>query len=539
MYCFHCAKWQGKTNHSAKSSGSSLFFIFALLLLFASAGCSKENEDILNQQKSGQTDNCSEGAVVLGDEIIDPYRLETMQAALEKLDYSNPPVANITANFKYVRIKPADESQLDLLQSDTSLVLWPYPLNYEIKTNGTYYHDPTIPDGELTWQYGVVPVNYQFPAGLDVQQIYQVFIPPIDGGDFYEALEDKAYEIAGVGSEDDGKGSKWTPSATIKAYDDVAGAFLPLAGVLVRARYGTNVATATTDQNGCCRMTRQFKKNVNYSIKWETAYWDIRDGALGQAFYNGPNMRGAWTLNIAKNGKSILFATAHRAAYKFFYGNCLGIQRPILTFGKTKIGVIDNSPSWGAGCCWGTWSLLGALPDILVASPHSSRTDAVFGIAIHELAHQSHLLFVNKVTYIQLAKEIHESWAAAAAWAITNHHYRTDLYNYTNGYYTFNKTYQSWPSGYNFGNNRYSCYTPLFIDLMDDYNQRTETQNSAYPDDRISGYTLSYIQNNILVSSYGLSSFRDALKAHKINGTTDDDIDRLLELYWDKTLDRH
>ncbi len=538
MYCFYCTKWRRTANYIAKSLDRLLLFTFALLL-FASAGCSKENEVILNQQKYGQTDNCSEGAVVLGDEIIDPYRLETMQAALSKLDYSNPPVAIITANFKYMRIKPADESQLDSLQSDTNLVLWSYPLNYEIKTNGTYYHDPTVPDGELTWQYCVVPVNYQFPVGLDVQQIYQVFIPPTDGGDFYEALEDKAYEIAGVGSEDDGKGSKWTPSATIKAYDDEAGAFLPLAGVLVRARYGTNVATATTDQNGFCRMTRQFKKNVNYSIKWETAYWDIRNGALGQAFYNGPNMRGAWTLNIAKNGRSILFATAHRAAYKFFYGNCLGIRRPTLTFGKTKIGVIDNSPSWGAGCCWGTWSLFGALPDILVASPHSSRTDAVFGIVIHELAHQSHLLFVNKVTYIQLAKEIHESWAAAVAWAITNHHYRTDLHNYTNGYYTFNKSYQSWPAGYNFGNNRYSCYTPLFIDLMDDYNQRIELQNSAYTDDRISGYTLSYIQNNILVSSYGLSSFRNALKAHKINGTTDNDIDRLLELYWGKTLDRH
>lgn len=58
MYCFYCAKWQGTNNHTAKSLDRLILFTFALLL-FTCAGCSRENEDILNQQKSGQTDNCS------------------------------------------------------------------------------------------------------------------------------------------------------------------------------------------------------------------------------------------------------------------------------------------------------------------------------------------------------------------------------------------------------------------------------------------------------------------------------------------------
>lgn len=81
-------------------------------------------------------------------------------------------------------------------------------------------------------------------------------------------------------------------------------------------------------------------------------------------------------------------------------------------------------------------------------------------------------------------------------------------------------------------NGKSYCYTPLFIDLMDNYNQRTSSNNNNRPNDNISGYTLEYIQNNILVSSYGLSSFRDALRAHKINGVTDNDISQLMELYW-------
>lgn len=79
------------------------------------------------------------------------------------------------------------------------------------------------------------------------------------------------------------------------------------------------------------------------------------------------------------------------------------------------------------------------------------------------------------------------------------------------------------------GGNTY-CYTPLFIDLMDDYNQRNSS--SLYPNDMISGYTLQYIQNNILSTAYGLTSFRTALKNHKINGTTNAQIDSLLAMYW-------
>lgn len=48
----------------------------------------------------------------------------------------------------------------------------------------------------------------------------------------------------------------------------------------------------------------------------------------------------------------------------------------------------------------------------------------------------------------------------------------------------------------------------------------------------ISGYTLSYIQNNILDDAYGFSSLRDAIKNHKISGVTNADIDELFALYW-------
>ena len=128
-------------------------------------------------------------------------------------------------------------------------------------------------------------------------------------------------------------------------------------------------------------------------------------------------------------------------------------------------------------------------------------------------------------TYIQLAKEIHESWADAVEWRLTNHYYSNDL-----GYNSYNHPgSQKWHPGTMTGGHT-SCYTPLFIDLMDDINQRNDS--IVYPNDMISGYTLQYIQNNILSTTYGLTSFRTALKNHKINGTTDAQVDSLMALYW-------
>ena len=135
-------------------------------------------------------------------------------------------------------------------------------------------------------------------------------------------------------------------------------------------------------------------------------------------------------------------------------------------------------------------------------------------------------------TYGQLDKEIHESWAVAVAHELTDHHYNVELASY-NTFHTMDyKNYQDWQPG-KLSGGKSNCYTPLFVDLIDDVNQRfTHDEPLQYPNDNISGYSLSYIQDNILVSSYGLSSFRDALSLHKINGVTDNDITLLMEYYW-------
>ena len=146
------------------------------------------------------------------------------------------------------------------------------------------------------------------------------------------------------------------------------------------------------------------------------------------------------------------------------------------------------------------------------------------------MAHQLHSQYLGNIQYWQVSKVIYESWAEAVEWAFTNDEYNrygVTNYNHANGHQRWTRASSNWE------------YSPLFIDLTDDFNQRNGgtyygsyySPSSDYPNDLIGGYTLSYINYNILDEAYGLSSLNSSLKNHKINGTTNSQIDELLNLY--------
>lgn len=74
-------------------------------------------------------------------------------------------------------------------------------------------------------------------------------------------------------------------------------------------------------------------------------------------------------------------------------------------------------------------------------------------------------------------------------------------------------------------------YSPLFIDLVDDFNQKATYNDSKYPNDQLFGYTMSTL-NKILKKSYGLSSLKSNLKSgSKPLGVTNAKIDLLFKKY--------
>jgi hypothetical protein len=152
---------------------------------------------------------------------------------------------------------------------------------------------------------------------------------------------------------------------------------------------------------------------------------------------------------------------------------------------------------------------------------------------------KSHWGYIGVIDYAQTSINVYESWADAVEWALTNDEYHTKGARFGgNGAINYECPYTNqldWP---NHGGSWE--YTPIFIDLMDNFNQRNSgtiggawhTGSINFPDDRVSGYSLSFIQNNILQDAYGISSLLQAVKRNKINSVTDADLNRLFSLYF-------
>ncbi len=522
-----------------------------LILMVLLISCKKDDTIYDNSKNKDYTKlNTSEGEILLGKQLEDPYALKNMKMAYSNLKSYNSEIPDIELmpTHSYYRFLPKDQNELDLLKSDSTLILNDFPFDFELVNPGTYYHDPTLPASSITWQYCVIPIGQAIP-NIHKELLYEVYIPFSEDSislkstsaisQFLYDLEEESFRLTGNLQENynlNTKGllpSQYTPKGTITVWDDLLGRYIPLNQATVRAWTYTKVDSKLTNSNGYFELDK-FRYEVNYSIKWERLDFEIRNGMVAQAYFNGPKKRGDWNLDI-RYGESVMYASIHRAAFKHFYGDNLGIYRPYKKDrDRTKLCYMDGI---GTGMFWG--DIPGS--DIQIWGKNDAAnykpTNQVFSTTTHELGHQSHYEFIKNVQYWQVSKFVYESWAEAVEWALTNDEYNklglkysyiyAVRFNHQDGIQDWVKSQTDWE------------YSPIFIDLMDNFNQRYSgstgnfwhTGNVIYPDDRVSGYTLSYLNSFILRDSYGYTSLRDAVKNHKLTGITDKDIDDLFLLY--------
>lgn len=107
----------------------------------------------------------------------------------------------ISATDLYIRYLPKDSVEYRTLMNDTTLTLFDFPLDYELKQVGEYYKDPTV-TGDYTWLYTRVPVGYTPHAGIEYEILEELFI--LEHSPYYsvetETSEDgmqKAKSVAG------------------------------------------------------------------------------------------------------------------------------------------------------------------------------------------------------------------------------------------------------------------------------------------------------------------------------------------------------
>lgn len=519
---------------------------FLILFILAQFSCKDEIEPTKLAEET-TTNNFEKGTqTVLGEKVNNPYSLRNMQIAYDSISKTNSSFRSATTlepTHYYVRFLPKDSVEYNILDNDTTLELFDYPLDYDIVSYGDSYHDPSLPESQITWQYTKVPTNYKFP-NLRYEILDTLYIPYEGEEDSEESslrsaknvsqanwdlMVEKSMCLTKNKEASDPKLrslKKWRPEATIKGYDDNVQRHVPLYHVKVRARNLLYWNTAYTDINGFASFPKA-RFSVSYSIVWENnSYWDIRDGWFLQAYYNGPCKKSSWNLNIggaASSDKSKRYAIIHRALMRAFYLDNNGLTRPIGS-SKLKICYI-NSQGSANGDFWGDIDPTGFYPDIRIYAKDAEgyrSSMKIFATTTHELAHAAHRRAIGLISFASSTTTLIESWASAVAWKNTILELAQYGVNIPQEKIPYVISRQSWPE-------KDKAYTPFFIDLMDDMNQHPDG-NQRPLDNKVSGFRIFNLEY-IVFHSKSLQEAKSKIQKYKPNFVKQSDLDNLLKYY--------
>lgn len=391
-----------------------LLFLYAML-----AACSKDTMTGNDVAGTGPEETMSHGMIVLGDRLENPYTTENMQEAYMAL-YPTKSRSDVKTSHLYVRFLPADEEEFDML-TDSGLDLVDYPVDYEILVDGDYYHDPSVGEDSYTWQYAVVPADYEFPDVryeiLDECHITET--DPVsrsaDGID-WEAVEMEAFRLTGNGDmlQPQTKGSKVYPSGRITIVDDQANGGKPfgLAGVRVRCNTFVKFSNTYTDRDGYYTMPRKFSANLKYRLVFKNekgfaiGFNLILQPASASALGKGPAEGLSATITKDSDRTLFLRSVVNNAAYDYI-SRCSvddmnltlppddlriwllsGMDASSAVLIHHKVGV---SHSLVAGFLGYFASLISFFaPDVTIGTSDMQTYGDVYRAVCHELAHCSH-----------------------------------------------------------------------------------------------------------------------------------------------------
>lgn len=413
------------------------------LMAFAMMSCGKENPSSLNGIDYEYGRGFAHDRIVLGSRLENPYRTENVTKALYDLYPTKADRVEVTPTDYYVRFLPKSKSECDCLLS-LGLELVDHPLDYEIAVDGDWYHDPEVPENNVTWQYAVVPVDFEFPKEIEYEIIHECYIinpsanAKSDGID-WEAVERQAFINTGNadrlnGSLTKGGNVKVVPSGRITIVDEHANGGKPfgVAGVKVVCNTFVKFDYAYTDRDGYYTMNKAFSADLRYRLVFSNEKGfaiglnlilvPASVSTLGKASPLGVNM----TVTGESDAKLFRRCVVNNAAYDYC-SRCAaddmniavppsGLRLWILNDLKASSAamlhhgtVLSNSY---ISAYLGDYALLikYLLPDITIGTKGKTDYRSIYSTVCHELAHSSHFSKVGLDYWNKYIKYIFESY---------------------------------------------------------------------------------------------------------------------------------
>ena len=248
-----------------------------MLMALVLMSCS-ENEmpsDVADDADYGR--HLKHETIVLGKRLENPYKTENITKSLQELYPTKAGRIEVSTTDLYVRFLPEDGAQVEMLE-EMGVHLTDHPLDYEIVEEGDWYHDPEVPDGQVTWQYAVVPYDFEFPD-MEYEIIDECHISEnvsgtrTDDGIDWEAVERNAYVLTGNADmlETDTRAEKVYPSGRITIIDPDADGGKPagVKGVRVSCNSFVKFSHSYTDSEGYYKMGKKFSAKLRYRLIFE------------------------------------------------------------------------------------------------------------------------------------------------------------------------------------------------------------------------------------------------------------------------------
>lgn len=512
------------------------------------------------------------------DPNVNPFSLQNMQEAfliLQRESRLNPeqfPDFSIRTTHLYMKFQPKTEVEEGLIKSDSTYFVFDYPLHLPEREEDLYIEQrkplQEDEDGiqiEFPIYYTAVPVEQVAQLPVKFHVIDELYIPEEDlyfdsvdrdgtlegeivsKDDLFENLIYKAYLLTGreqeLENEDETSdvttasmpdnvstiwfiGKKWNPSGTLKVWDDIKKGYIPLKGAQVLMRQVFTVRQGITDHNGYFR-TGSVRGKAKYVLQWERYHYSIRSDRFLQAETDGPRVKNKPWNNSFKGGSAEYYGTIHNAAHMYYYTPRFGFASPPKngTF-KRQMKIAARHKDGDSSHANARSLYFGSQVSI---QEWGEGSEKVFGTTIHELTHAAHFDF-DKSSYNTLvqkgyifgssstkdgARRLLETWATTAEVYLTNHWYRFVLginnYSFEGEDLQDRLIYDP-----NYSDAKY--YTAVGIDMMDYLNQSV-VYGAGRPVDRVSGYSVSQLQQSLYGATHW-SGWKDHIKNQHANATS-------------------
>lgn len=388
----------------------------------------------------------------------------------QKYSAKNSSSIEINTSHYYIKFKPKNTDELKLLEADTTLILYDYPLDYEILQMGEYYHDPEVPKTKPTYHYASIKVGISLPRSIDYEILSNLYIPDEeDLPDSYDSsLVDESLRLTNNLNSNNfdnttlSRRSKWRPAGRIQIWDDKIGQTTTSTKVFSHWEYYDCDNGDEFDELMERTNLKSLRRPIDEQCK-RAVYKYITNRTNGSYIpIHGAKVRARrwFTTHTGITNSQGYYTTIFRGARLYYYGNMFGLTRPpSKKWGLRRLVINAQQKSGRSNYVKARRLILAA--DISLKA-WGSPTDKVFGTTIHELAHAAHRE-VDRSAYNSLvwkgytspctpstescdnpgltganARRLMETWASTVENFIVReryeNYYNVQGFNYTNGY---------------------------------------------------------------------------------------------------------